>query len=143
MDVDSKWSAASLRVFSSELTPEELAAALGVSPDRSYRAGDRVSLRSKSEAVHQSNAIFVNSGLPSDRPLEEHLAALVNKVERAMMGLRSLGGRVKADVFCGFSSRNGQGGFSLSPALLARLTALGLEIGFDLYPPASSESGEG
>ena len=141
MEDDGSWSAARLRVFSPDLTPEELAAALVVPPDQSYRTGDRVSLRSGSEVVRKTNAVFVDSGLPENRPLDEHLEALVAKLEPAAAGLRSLSGRAKADVFCGFSSANGQGGFSLSPRLLARLAALGLDIGFDLYPPRLAGDG--
>ena len=127
------WATASLRVFSDALTPEELGVALGVTPDESYRTGDRVSLRCGSVVVRKTNAVFVRSGLRKDRPLDDHLAALATKIERGG-GLGSLVGRARMDVFCGFASGNGQGGFSLSPALLARLAALGLEVDFDLYP---------
>ncbi len=137
MDDDEKWAAASLRVFSPALTPDELAAELGVQPDRSYRGGDRVSTRSQLPTVRSTNAVFFGSGLASGRPLEEHLEAVLTVAEGCVAGLRGLAGRAEADVFCGFSSGNGQGGFTLSPALLARLAALGLDVGFDLYPPSS------
>jgi len=39
--------------------------------------------------------------------------------------------------WCGFSSGNGQGGFSISPGLLQRLARLGVEVVLDLYPPES------
>jgi hypothetical protein len=130
---DDGWSAASLRVFSDHLTPEELAAALGIRPDDSYRVGDRVSQRANPTAVRKTNAVFIHSGLAKSSPLEDHLSALLAKLGNAG-GLRSLAGRAKMDVFCGFSSGNGQGGFTLSPELLSRLAALGVEVGFDLYP---------
>ena len=38
-------------------------------------------------------------------------------------------------LFCGFSSGNGQGGFTLNPELLARLAVFGVELSLDLYPP--------
>ena len=40
-----------------------------------------------------------------------------------------------ADVFCGFSSTSGQGGFCLDPNLMARLVALNLPLTLDLYAP--------
>ncbi len=134
---DSNWARASLRVFSNALTPEELAEVLAIQPDKSYRIGDRISRRPSSMAVRETNALFVESGLPNDRDLDEHLTALLDRIEGASENLRSLAGRAKMDVFCGFSSGNGLGGFLLSPSLLTRLATLGLDVDFDLYlPPA-------
>ena len=47
---------------------------------------------------------------------------------------------VTAELFLGFSSGNGQGGFTLPTSLLARIAALGLDITLDLYPPTVCET---
>ena len=135
---DEKWSTAALRVFSERLTPEELVAALGIEADDSARMGEPIGRRPGSRSVRRTNAIFVRSGLAGATPLEDHLAALVGKLERVAPAVRALAGRASVDLFCGFSSGNGQGGFTLGPELLARLAALGLEVSFDLYPPGDA-----
>lgn len=40
-----------------------------------------------------------------------------------------------AVLFLGFSSGNGQGGFTLPASLLTRIAALGLDLSLDLYLP--------
>jgi len=40
-----------------------------------------------------------------------------------------------AELIIGFSSNNGQGGFTLAPSVIAELARLGLGMNIDLYPP--------
>ena len=132
---DEKWATASFRVFSKSLSPDELRSILGICPTDSYGVGDPVSRRSPSN-TRKVNALFVNSTLPSDKFLDEHLGAVVSVAESCREQLQSHGDQIEADLFCCFSATNGQGGFVLSPALLARIAALQLEVIVDLYPPS-------
>jgi hypothetical protein len=44
-------------------------------------------------------------------------------------------------LFCGFSSGNGQGGFTLDSDTLTRIAKLGIPLIVDLYPPAIVKDG--
>jgi hypothetical protein len=134
MSPNSEWATASFRLFSSRLSLEELGRAIPLYPEQTFRKGDPVSRRSTSVATHPANGIVIGSGLPDTSPLEEHLRVLSERIEPYIDRVRSLGEGVDVDLFCGFTSGIGQGSFSLSPELLHRLSGLGLELIFDLYP---------
>ena len=133
---DSKWARASLRVVSSTLAPKAIEQAFGVDSDSSYAAGDAVSKRG---GLRTFNGFFLESGLPTNRPLNEHLEALLSRISPFEVALRE-NPELHADIFCGFSSTNGQGGFTLATELLDRLADLGLPVTFDLYPPAERDA---
>lgn len=84
----------------------------------------------------------LQSSLPQDRGMEEHLAVLLEFAESRADALRALLPDCRMDIFCGFSSGSGQGGFSLSPQLLRRLADLPLTLGLDLYPPGPLDEAE-
>ncbi len=67
--------------------------------------------------------------------MQNHLEALLQHLEPRRAALEQLRGQARICLFCGFSSGNGQGGFTLTPEVLRRISALGLELVLDLYPP--------
>ena len=63
-------------------------------------------------------------------------SVLLEMLEPKLDRLRELASRCSMDVFCGFSSESGQGGFTLDPDLLIRLGEIpGGGLNLDLYPP--------
>jgi hypothetical protein len=67
--------------------------------------------------------------------LADHLRWLLDHVETKADVFRDLSENCKLIFFCAFASENGQGGFTLDPATLARLAALKIPFSLDLYPP--------
>ncbi|MGB7158009.1 MAG: DUF4279 domain-containing protein [Tepidisphaeraceae bacterium] len=130
-----KWSRATFRISSNELSPEAMGDALGLRPTASHRKGELVSKRSA--GVRKEHCIRIESALPTSDPLERHLAALCDLLEPVAPKLAGIAHDCEYDIFCGFSSGNGQGGFTLSPELLNRLAALKVELVVDLYPPTA------
>ena len=54
--------------------------------------------------------------------------------EARTAALEALRDKCRIDIFCGVFSRDGaQGGFTVEPQLSARLAALSLPVGFDVY----------
>ena len=132
---DQKWSRASFRAWSEEMTPESIADALGLQATKLFRKGDPYTKRSPS--LRKKHLIVVESALPASEPLARHLAALCDLLEPVAARLPDIADRCGYDIFCGFSSGNGQGGFTLSPDLLSRLAVLKVDVGLDLYPPSA------
>ena len=132
---DEKWSSAAFRAWSAEVPPEEIVAALGLQPTKMFRKGDPYSRRSTS--IRQNHLIVVEAAVPARESLERHLIALCHIIEPVAAKLPAIADRCGYDIFCGFSSGNQQGGFTLSPDLLKRLAALKIQFALDLYPPAS------
>jgi hypothetical protein len=135
-----KWSRASLRLVSKVLPPDAISAALGTEFDRSYRLGDQVSPKNSPWVLRREHVCVLESGLASDQPLPDHVDSLVGKIRPFAMKLASIRDRVDADIFCGFSSSNGQGGFTLSPELLASFVEWNLPLTLDLYPPEAVDA---
>jgi hypothetical protein len=114
---------------------EAIADALGLVPTEVHRKGEPVSKRST--AVRKEHCIRIKSSLPTSEPLHRHLEALCDLIEPVASKLAAITDRCDCDIFCGFSSGNGQGGFTLDPDLLKRLAAFGIELVVDLYPPSA------
>ena len=81
----------------------------------------------------------LKSPLHKSETLDKHLEWLLDRLEPKADEIRSMSCAYKLDFFCGFCSANGQGGFVLDGALLARLARLGVPLGLDLYPPSPAE----
>ncbi len=134
---DDKRSRAVLRVRSAELTAEAIGAALGLRPTASLQAGVPLGRRAGSP-LRGDHVFILDSGLSEREPLERHISELLSLIEPVQGRLSMLRGAAEADLFCFFSSENGQGGFVLPPEVMGRLSSLGLELIVDLYPPSQS-----
>jgi hypothetical protein len=89
--------------------------------------------------VWRESAWILSSPLDKHENLVEHLKWLLDRLEPKADEVRALCAKYRVDIFCGFSSGSGQGGFILDPETLARLAKLGIPLGLDLYPPSDSE----
>ena len=138
LSADEKWSRVSLRIFSDTLSPEQVTEALGLPPTKTHHKGDPVSPRYKMPLRRQHGWILTSpfGGHPD---LAAHLRWLLDLIEPKLVALNQLRSTCKIDLFCGFSSGNGQGGFTLDGPLLTRLAKLELNFGLDLYPPNIEE----
>lgn len=134
MSGEGKWSSAALCAHSDTLTPEQMEEIFGMRPSRSHRMGESRSTRARS-GTHDRHFYSIHSTTSDSEPLSSHIEELLSVLEPRVERLKRLSGEASLRLFCGFSSGNGQGGFSLSPELLSRLARLGIEVVFDLYPP--------
>ena len=130
-----KWSSASLRIAGDTLRPDQITAALGIEPTRSGLKGERLS--SGNDALRRTSFWLKASPLPDGSPLQDHLEWLLNLFEPKLQVLNLISKEHKCDLFCGFSSENGQGGACLGSDLMARLAGLGVPLVLDLYPPGT------
>ncbi len=133
MDDEGKWSGASLRIFGGTLQPEEIGSALGLKATHTYLKGELLSPAHAS--VRQESGWLLQSPLSNRSDMVEHLKWLLDSLEPKRDVIRELSGKYRVDLFCGFASMNGQGGFTLDSVTLARLAELGVPLGLDLYPP--------
>lgn len=105
---------------------------------QSHSKGDR----SPSGVVFRHAMWSLKSPLPKSESLERHLEWLLDQLEPKSAEIKLISQIYKVDLFCGFCSANGQGGFVLDGALLTRLAKLGVPVGLDLFPPGLGEDGE-
>ena len=76
----------------------------------------------------------LDSHLPWEQPLSDHLDHLCDAVETKVEALRNLvDDGYSMDFFCFVEVENGQGGVLLEPHILARLAQLPVELDLDIY----------
>ena len=132
---DIKWFKAGLRIFSATIHPSEIGKLLGLEATKTHVKG---TLRSpRHEAIWPTSMWSLKSPLSDQREMADHLRYILDLLEPRMHALEQLSRDCHIDLFCGFSSGNGQGGFVLDPVTLSRLATLKVPIIFDLYPPSA------
>jgi hypothetical protein len=131
------WNRASFRIAGDTLDPKEISSCLEIEASLSGVKGELV--RSGLPAVRRTSVWVLRCPLEKSAPMEEHLKWLLNLLEPKAGIIKGIADRFFVDLFCGFSSENGQGGFSLDARLLQRVAHLGVALSLDLYPPQVAE----
>lgn len=120
-------SKATLRVSSDVLSLSELSNVLGTH-GKGFSKGDCF-LKGKRQRNHTQWSLTSNKS--EQKPLEIQILGLLDFLSGK--DLSEIQSDIEVDLFCMLSSDNGQGSFSFSPELSARIGALGLSITFDFY----------
>lgn len=129
--------AASIRIFTREASVDFITEALGCQPARSRLIGQPVTLRVPDAPKYADSLWTFSSCLPETEPLNEHVGYLCEFLKDRDLALGAIRPRILAsDVFCMFSSENGQGACAVSCEHLGILAACEMELVIDLYPPA-------
>jgi Domain of unknown function (DUF4279) len=88
--------------------------------------------------VRQESLWLLESGLTTLEPLESHIEKLVCFLEEKTELFSNLLSSCSVIIICGFSSENGQGGFTLTSKLLSRIAVLSVDLSVYLYPKSST-----
>lgn len=129
--------AASVRIFTSEKDATFISTALGVKASRIHIRGEPVSKRNPKGPAYPETAWIYDAPIDAAVELGRHIADIVNFLELRRADLDAIRDRITTmDMFCMFSSENGQGSAELDAGLLQRLAALRLDLIIDLYPPS-------
>ncbi len=125
---------ATLRVFSTRRTPEELSDALGVAASDSYATGEPFG---RTGQTRQTNAWFLTSdGKVDSLDLSRHIDWILDRISDGSQALPMLIAEgATADLFCYWESKSGHGGPEFSPSQMGRLAAIGLPLAIDVYFP--------
>ncbi len=142
-----KWSRATLSVFSTSLSVEDITRRLDLQPTSTHAKGEPRGFRRADGSVDPTNAWSESawhliSPLGREANLEEHIKWVLYAIEPRSTSMNTLRTECRVRLFCGFASHGGQGGFALQPETLARISKLGLSLELDLYPPSDPEVAE-
>jgi hypothetical protein len=121
---------ASIRITSRELRPDDISAALGIPPTEAFEAGSPVG--SRSTRVYEHSVWVLESGVSPDRPLADHLRALLAQIQDGS-ALQKVSDRCDIDWVCFLSITDGQGAAGLPVDVLQRLAAVPAGLVLDLY----------
>jgi hypothetical protein len=134
-----KWSTATLRIASKDLSVEDISAALNIAPDRAFSKGSLASPRNPQSQRLEASVWLLESGLSNDRWPDEHIDALLSRISSSKLAICNLAVSGQAELVLGYGSENGQGGCVIEAAILNELADFGLDLVLDLYPPEASE----
>lgn len=133
-----KWTTLTFRIFSEELSPEEISHALGLEPTATRAKGELLSPTNPTSMRAKANLWRLDSGVAPTGTLTAHLSAMLDVVEAKGAALQELSRQCRFDFFAGFSSENQQAGDVVSHAVLARLAKWPIDLVLDLYPPSEA-----
>lgn len=126
---------ACIRISSLEVDPTFISTALGLAPTRQHLRGELRSPRNPNSSIFEQSVWVLESALPDNADLADHISSLVSVLESRKHQLNEIARRTTGiDLFCMFSSENGQGSTQFTPVLLGRVAALNVDLTIDLYP---------
>ena len=138
LDEDAKWFAVSLRITGDKLDPTKLEGLLGLKPDLLGIMGQpRMGKQGRQYAPYETNLWSYREGSSSEIGFDQRIQSLFARLGHRVSELQRLSATEGVDVelFCGFSSGNGQGCDTRRPETLKLLVDSGLSLTLDLYPP--------
>ena len=103
----------------------------GFEPSDSWIVGEP--MRNHPTATHRHSRWTFQSPLPLHAPVEEHLAAVLSRLEANAAGVRSVLSLFPAHIGCAVYYRTFTPGIWLPQQLLARVATLALGIDLDMY----------
>jgi hypothetical protein len=122
-------SSATLCIYGETLEPDELSRLLGTQPTEAFRRGSRQGPRSPVRR-HGAWLLCVEGRAP--RGPEDHIRELLMRPPAAPEVWNRIQEQYRTRIFVGICLSAWNRRFSPSPALLARIAAMGLEIDFDI-----------
>jgi hypothetical protein len=129
-----KESKVTLRVSSSEHSLLEIIDIIGEKPSSGYEKGELVSSKSAIPPYREESLWFLESGLSKDFTIDEHLLKVTEFIESNCDKLKSLISiGCDIDVYCCYTTYNGQGGFVLTSDIIKKFSVLPIDIVFDFY----------
>lgn len=131
---------ATFRLSGNALIPDEVTAALGITPTRASMSDQHVSVGRAGSTTRRYPAgvwLLATDHRVESTSLERHLIHLLEAIEPVAATLKVLRSRheLRADFFCYWLSATGHGGPEISSDTLARIAALDAALDLDFYSP--------
>jgi hypothetical protein len=126
-----------------DLVPEQLTAALGITPDTSCRRGDAEHVGTRSIPAATGSWSLKSTPHVDSKDVNEHLGFLLKQLHPHAEAIRarSRGGQVYVDVLWESSYLYAGTGPVIAAERLAGLADLGAALGFDIYEiPAQDDA---
>ena len=121
-------------ISSDTLTPQDISNILTLKPSESFEKGAHAFAENTASAIHPTAVWLLENDLPDDAALDDHIEVLLEIVEDYADALTQVARYGLVEFSLGCFCRNERGNFTIRQDLLARLSALPVELTFDLYP---------
>ncbi len=116
-----------IRIFGDIGDLDQISRTLGLKPTKCHKRGE---LKSRQRPDKwKEDAWLYEPPIDENRPLEEHIMALWDRLRPHMQLLKTLKATHKVDIFCGYRSNSGIAGFEVSHECLGLFIELGVPFG--------------
>jgi hypothetical protein len=115
--------------------PTQTSERLGIEPTHAHRKGDPHPTRTNPDLKWRNSIWTLDSRLPANARLDEHLRDILDRLERhaaEITSIRAEGWR--AEFRCGLFLDAPNEGTTVAAETLARMVPFGAELGLDIYP---------
>jgi hypothetical protein len=120
----------SLVVSSETVSSEQMAATLGITPDRAWNIGD---FRPKTRCKEKNNGIIIDSGIERKGSVEEHIEAICKKIKPLRVNLVGLSKECETTLSIVYYSTYCNPGLWLSKSFITFLASIKAGVDMDGY----------
>jgi hypothetical protein len=132
--MDGKEARAALRIMTTARRVDDISRLMNATPTKSFDVGDVIgSCGAMNGKLRRHTLWSLSADLPATSTLEDQIDWLLNFLDAHLRELEILRPDCSLDLFCFYSSENGQGSIELSSATMKRLGNLGVDLIVDLY----------
>jgi len=136
MKIDNNHSSgAVLRIISEIKSIDDISMIVETRPTKYFSKGQPYSKRNPNSKIREENIWILESGLSDRELLDSHIIQLLSFLKKRANVMKELQLECHIDIMCSFSSKNGQGGFTLEHELLRELSKYAIDLIVNLYPP--------
>lgn len=125
------------RFIGAGVEPDAITSRLQLTPVEVFRKGDPLARRPAHS--HGTGAWILDSHVDAERPLADHLTALLDQLEPHASRVRALSSAVCRPDFFVSEFHSGQGHASIDTATLGRIAGLGASLTQDLWYAGGEE----
>lgn len=120
--------------------PTMVSERLGIEPTHAHRKGDPHPTRTNPDLKWRNSIWILDSRLPANAQLDAHLRDILDRLDSKaaeIAGIRAQGWR--AEFRCALFMEAPNEGTTVDAETIARMAALGGELGLDIYPGDSAD----
>jgi hypothetical protein len=129
------WCSAVLRILSESMSIEDISAKINFQPTRCHIKGEPYSKRNPKSRIRGENIWILESCLTDQDTLEATIDYFLSFLKEREDVIKSLQEECVFDIYCAYSSSNGQGGFTLEHKMLKEFTMYPIDLSINLYLP--------
>ena len=134
------WISSAVRITSPEGSADEISAALGMEPTRSYERGTLASPRNPKSGRRDRLVWLIESNVPEEARLEDHLRWAADLGEEIRARERALPEDWRGDIVIGWTPEESQESVALDQELIAALSRTSFDIHLTAYAIADADS---
>ena len=123
----------SLRISSKNMNCAGISEKLGWQSSKQFERGDSFRSGAPSKTIREESLWIYDLPIDKKECFEEQIDKLVDMILEKKTKFQEILNECDLDIFCGYTTYNGQGGFALRHGLMQELSLLKIDLLVDFY----------